>query len=189
MSARGDPNLYTYVGNDPLDKTDPSGTDAYVQRDKVDPNKITVTITVKYTGAADSAKAEKSFKNAVESKMTGKFGKYDVTTKVEAAKAGDPHANTVSFDNKGPTTPSTVTAGNTMSLNVQSNGIGMNERQHEAGHLAGMADHYKDNGLTGPARATTPDPGFRGNLMGQLPGNLSDTNFNEVLASPNNVVK
>ena len=25
MSARGDPNLYTYVGNDPLDKTDPSG--------------------------------------------------------------------------------------------------------------------------------------------------------------------
>jgi len=189
IGGKDDLDLYVYVKDDPVNATDPKGTDAYVQKDKVDPNKITVTIPVKYTGAADSPKAESSFKNAVENKLSGQFGKYDVTTKVEPAKAGDPHTNTVSFDNKGPNTPSTVTGGNTMSLNVQSNGIHENERQHEAGHLTGMADHYKDNGLTGAARATVPDSGFKGNLMGQLPGNLSESNFNEVMASPNNVVK
>jgi hypothetical protein len=59
------------VGNDPLDKTDPSGNDAYVEREK---DKLRITIPVRYKGAADSKTAEKGFARAVEAKMTGKFG-------------------------------------------------------------------------------------------------------------------
>jgi len=112
--------VYTYVGNDPLDRTDPSGNDAYVERDK---DKITITMPIKYTGAADSKPAEQSFKKAVESKLSGKFGKYDVSTKVVAAKDGDAHTNTVSFDKKGPDTPSEVAGGKEMSLNTESKGL------------------------------------------------------------------
>jgi len=51
-----------------------------------------------------------------------------------------------------------------------------------------MKDHYSDNGKSGAERVTAPESGWRGNIMGELPGNFGQKNIDEVLNSPNNVI-
>jgi RHS repeat-associated protein len=72
-------NLYGYVLNDPVNRTDPSGLDAVAT---VTGNKVEITLPVFFMQSGSAYGNIKSNVDFIENAWTGKFGSYDVTLKV-----------------------------------------------------------------------------------------------------------
>jgi RHS repeat-associated protein len=179
-------NLYAYVANDPVNRTDPTGKDAQIViRDDTN---VRIEIPVTYGGAADSPAERQAFAADISSTFSGKFGDYNVTTVVTTPNATDRVSpNTVNFVNSGPNAPSTVAGGRTATINVGSRGIPSNERGHEGGHLLGNPDRYTATG-TGAARTSTANPGYQTNIMGNLAQPADRRDVQGAISAPNNSV-
>ncbi len=153
--------LYAYTYNDPLNRTDPTGNDAYV---KVwDDGRVEIKMPFVFSGDAASSENISSVSNNISSSLSGQFGDYNVTTTVQAITAADaktaPLYNTAEITS-GPTDKngghSYVKNGNEMHVtmkDVKGQGIstgkrgevstsvkGANTPGHEGGHVAGLPD-------------------------------------------------
>jgi RHS repeat-associated protein len=78
IGQAGGVNLYAYVGNDPLNGTDPQGLYVHVDQNG---NVITLTLPIQYTGAPTPAMIQ-SYNEGISSVWSGQIGKYTVTTLV-----------------------------------------------------------------------------------------------------------
>lgn len=73
-------NLYTYVGNDPLNLTDPMGEDAIFQ--KWSGNRIVIIMPIQFENLSSNPNAPLEAADSIERAWSGKFGDYDVTMSV-----------------------------------------------------------------------------------------------------------
>jgi RHS repeat-associated protein len=81
IGTKDDPNLYLYVGADPVNKYDPTGRDARV---KVwDDGAVDITLPITFSGPAASPENIALVVANIQNRWTGSFGPYDVTTTVE----------------------------------------------------------------------------------------------------------
>ena len=148
------PNLYGYVGNNPLRWIDPLGLYAEVS---VNGNNVTITVPITYQGPGATPDVVSKFNQGIESNWSGKIGKYNVTTKVTSpsTSCNDKNKNTIQ-----------VPLGDGRAF---VNGVGGNTgtwpssrpawtAAHETGHLMGLDDHYTDSGGA--------NPGFEHDIMG-----------------------
>ena len=187
--------LYAYTYNDPLNRTDPTGNDAYV---KVwDDGRVEIKMPFVFSGDAASSENISSVSNNISSSLSGQFGDYNVTTTVQAITAADaktaPLYNTAEITS-GPTDKngghSYVKNGNEMHVtmkDVKGQGIstgkrgevstsvkGANTPGHEGGHVAGLPDVKGD----------------KGNLMDEGKGkDVSGPDVNTIIQAPGNMVQ
>ena len=151
---------------------DPDGEKAIVRRDG---NKIRIQIPVRFVGKGATPERIAAFKKAVESKWSGTFGRFEVTT--EVTKGGI-------FDNrvKLETTPgdddkhvSSVTASRFAVIYTERTPELQAEADaHEAGHLMYLDDKYDPE-------TKKPLEGWDDNIMAEIPGVAWDLNFEELL--------
>jgi RHS repeat-associated protein len=192
-----DLNLYAYTYNDSLNRTDPSGEDAYVQ--VWDNGTVHIQIPIVFSGDAASPQNIQIISNNISSTLSGKFGKYTVTSTVqvltnEQSKTA-PLFNTGEITS-GPAAPFSVDKGHSyvksgaeMHITMKDvNGVpiptgkpnqtstsakGKNTPAHEGGHLLGLDDKAGDNG----------------NLMDEGAGTqLGEDDIQTIIGSPHNAV-
>jgi RHS repeat-associated protein len=165
-------NMYAYVRNDPMNATDPDGQKAIVRRDG---SKISIEIPVRFTGAAKTPERIAAFTNAVQTRWSGTFGQYEVTTRVTPGGVFD---NRVRFD-KAVGGASYVQLDRHAVINTYPDpDVQAGVDAHEAGHLMHHNDKYKTNE---DRTTTTPHPGWEGNIMAAVPGATEEKNIEEIL--------
>lgn len=145
-------NIYSYVRNNPVMMTDPTGEVAII---KINGNSVSITLPVKFGRNSDPAMKAR-FIQSVQKEWSGKFGGYNVTTKVvEGAVEGV--VNRVFFYG-AELERSCVTGGDTAYIatktlvppvnvpNPETTEAGHLDKTmaHEAGHLMNIGDGYKD---------------------------------------------
>ena len=201
-------NLYAYVGNDPLNATDPSGQAIIHWRTDNDAQ-ITINWTADERGGARMEASPSAISSLISRGMTGtvNFGgdRVNVTTQANyyapGQTAGVPDLKTLevypngqipggSTDGRGPgAQPSTYLGGDSSRVNSTESAIMI---AHEIGpHTSGAADQYQggrdiDNSII---RIAYPEPslagGGNGNLLTVRP---NDRMMDQVLRASTNIV-
>jgi hypothetical protein len=164
-------NLYSYVRNNPVNATDPDGRKAIVRRDG---NRIYIDVPTTFHGAARTPERIADFTTAVESQWSGRFGKYEVTTRVTKGGFFDNHVNLLK------TVGGASSVSNWRNADIKTYldpNIQTAVDAHEAGHLMRHDDKYREK----PDKTTEPLPGWQGNIMAGVPGVTEEKNIDEVL--------
>jgi len=192
-------NLYAYVGDDPLDRADPTGMDAIVLVQ--DSTHIQVILPVTFSGNAASAGNIAAYTANVQQRWTGTFDGISVkTTVVQGSSALAPNVRNAVILTNGNTSRTgvpgeghSVTNSQPPSSEItmkdihgtpipQSNGDlsvgdkGINTDAHEAGHLMGAPDRPDQGTLMGPGdgtRVTGSD--IRSIMQPQTPSGMRNT--------------
>ncbi|MDY0014094.1 MAG: RHS repeat-associated core domain-containing protein [Rhodocyclaceae bacterium] len=173
IGYQDDNNLYAYVGNNPINRTDPSGEYAEVV---VNGKQVTVTLPIQYVGPGVTPAVVQKFNTGIVSNWSGSYSGYNVKVNVVMPSPSTPQdkMNVI-----------TVPAGNGRAY---VNGVGGNTgtwpaarpgwtAAHEAGHLMGLDDKYSDSG--GAAA------GWAGNIMASRDGKPDERNiFGIIQANP-----
>jgi len=132
----GGVNLYAYVGNDPLNATDPSGEYVQVVQNG---NNVTLNLPAVFTGASATPAAIAAYTQQIQSAWTNpNLGQYNVTLNVTSPAPGTPSSqyNTI---NIGPLNPN-IAGGRPYTSGVGGNFIQLGPLNDEdAGELAGGA--------------------------------------------------
>jgi len=154
-------NLYTYVGNDPVNLVDPDGQVVEISRQG---NNIHVTFRIAYYGSGITRQVQARFDQGIRDRWNGQFGRYRVTTTVESRVLAGPPSDALKARNPAWNFVE-VPSGNGRA-NVAGGRFGRwpAERPawtaaHEAGHFAYLGDKY--NRTTG-----VPFPGYERDMMG-----------------------
>jgi RHS repeat-associated protein len=141
----GDMNLFRYCADDPVDHTDPLGTDYQVFGGG---NQYTIIVPIIFRGPSQMAA---DFTRGLESRWSGSFGEYRVTTRVVDGKTVAPgQANRVSIMRGTGTSRSWSNRGEWFENDPNGKSresIGA----HEGGHLLGRGDGYVKVGPFGDA--------------------------------------
>ena len=162
IGFRGGVNFYSYVGNGPINATDPLGLAANIT---IAGNYVYIEIPITYTGKGATASTVKKFNQGIENAWSGKFGKYNVKTTVT----------------QGPDNIINVPVGNgTAKVFGTNRGEWPSARPpwtaaHEAGHLMGLPDRYN-------YQTIKPLPGYAGNIMGQRGGIPSTKDISDIIS-------
>jgi hypothetical protein len=193
VGYKDNPDLYAYVGDDPTNKTDPTGKDAYIQ---VYPNgQVHINIPIAFSGDAASNGNITRITNDIQNKWSGNFGPYSVTTTVQSMQpgqaisgqmSGDPRVVNNGVITNGPTPdngghsyvgnnydmhmPAADVTGHSMATgdpNVSTEAVkGSNTAAHEAGHLMGLPDVSGDHGgIMDGGSGTRVTPGDIGKII------------------------
>lgn len=130
------------------------------------------------------------YNGGIQSRWSGQFGQYNVTTVVTTPAPGTPSnlMNTVNVVPGTPTTdPAAVvtnfvpgTGGNqaTFSAPATTDWVAA----HEAGHLMGLPDQYTATiDPTTGQRQSAPNPGYEGNIMAQWGGAPNASNIGDIV--------
>jgi RHS repeat-associated protein len=172
-------NLYSYVGNDPVNHTDPSGEEVVIEREG---NNINLTFHLAYYGQGNSLAARTRINNGIVQYWTGRFGRYNVNTRVIAHtfRPGSQPNQSINYDrrlnfvridkgNQGEQTRSGryVTLGNQRPPWTAA---------HFAGHLGGLGDRYDLN--TG-----IPYEGYETSIMGARDQGPREDTIDDLLAA------
>jgi RHS repeat-associated protein len=179
-------NLYAYVANDPLNKTDPSGKDAIVL---VQPDgSVQITLPITFSGDAATPANIATISNSIQGTFSGTFDGVKVTTQVVQGK-GDGVSNTmevtkgpaVGGNNQGHSYVRNGTEGHVTMIDQKGGSIkqpngtettsakGALTGAHEGGHLMGLPDSNK------PGRGIM-DVGRGGAVTGRDVGTITQRN-------------
>jgi hypothetical protein len=184
VGYKDDIDLYTYTGNDPTDKTDPSGKDAIVIVQKN--GDVNVIIPITYSGNAATPENIANFESAVSSTSQTVDGHQVTFTAVQGPSQIDSSVNNTMVMTDGPTTPAPSgegnsghsyvyagTQGHVTMADVKGDAIvapdgktrstsrktGSSVEAHEAaGHMTGLEDNSTQGNLMGPGNGTTLTP-------------------------------
>ena len=163
------PYLYAGNGYNPVNVIDPDGEAAMVYKQG---NNVSVLIPVIFSGESATPENIALVQNTVASKLSGNYGKYNLTVRVvalpEGANGGDPSGlNSVQLLNKnGPSCRRESCAHLGREGAAEINMSGKNalfDIMHEFAHLMGLEDKYNDK--TGEVFE-----GYENNLMGTKNG-------------------
>ncbi len=198
VGYKDDLDLYAYTHGDPVNHTDPTGNDAYVN--VWDDGRVEINLPVHFTGDGATSTQVTRVTNDIQSGWTGQIGPYNVTTTVQAVVPGQPGAPPVVNNGvitTGPTEPASANGGHSyvhngydMHLSVADvNGQGVptgnpgetsesakgnHTSRHEAGHLMGLPDVAGDHG----------------GIMDHGHGTkVTPSDVKGIIDSPNNIVK
>jgi hypothetical protein len=152
-------------------------------------NDITINIPVVFTGDAATSANIQSATKGIENHWSGQFGPYNVTTVVTVLANPDsqiPYNSVNMVDSDG---RASVT-GYIDIFGIQGFNIGNANATlyppagdlewvaaHEAGHLLGLGDRYKDNAK----EESIPDGGWAGNIMASYKGVVEPRNIEQLL--------
>lgn len=185
-------NLYAYVGDDPLNRADPTGKDAILV---INPDgSRTVVIPVSYTGsgadpkavalAADSLKVQGSRDTILviptDKPINGVLNHMDVSPGYDYKNY--PMAGEGQKAGPGPE----GTGGNEAHIN-SSNGDALGAAVHDTMHFAGMTDKYVEGPKDAAGnRTSVPSPGYTNdNIMTSRSGTtLNTSQINETTRNP-----
>ena len=78
-------SLYAYVGNDPVNATDPTGNVVVMNRNG---NNVDLTFHIAYYGRGNNALVRGKFNRGIIDHWTGRFGRYNVTARVVSYSYG-----------------------------------------------------------------------------------------------------
>ncbi len=161
--------LYTYGHQNPLKYVDPNGEYITV---KVQGTNVEIKITAQVTGPKATEATAQQFKTSTEKEFSGRFGKYNVKTTVDVQLEGktDPSRHQIIMtDEKTASSAQVGGSKATMRLGGKPASQMSKEVPHEAGHLLGLLDEYKEgkDPATG-ARVTAPLPGKEDSLMATI---------------------
>jgi hypothetical protein len=171
----GDYNLFRYCSNDPLDKTDPMGLDAEVT---VDGDVISIRIPIQFSGEGATAKMTGRYISGIEKAWSGRFGQYQVKTKVdtEHGMGKDDKTNKVEIL-KDRNFRSNVVKSKT---GTWSNSGDKSMAGHEAGHLMGQRDRYTDVKQPDGTTRSVPNAGYEKNIMGNMCSTPSTQDIHDI---------
>lgn len=175
IEEEGGLNLYGYVENNPINWVDPLGLYAQVT---VKGNNITIAIPIRYIGPGATAERIAELNAGIEKAWTGDFGKYKVVTKVVERIEGEMPNSIFLSVCEGRSKVHGSSYGT-----WYSNADGKTAA-HEAGHLMGLDDRYKD--VIDPVTkslSSKPLDGWGDNIMANsLTGSVQERNIVEVIA-------
>ncbi|RNF86387.1 RHS repeat protein [Lysobacter psychrotolerans] len=192
-------NRYWYANNNSYKFTDPDGRAAIITY-KLD-GTIDIKIPTNFIGPA--ATSPHTLASDTSSMWSGNYfvnGSSTATTvsvSVVPVTADTPVGaiNNITLIN-GPTSDTqsqgasfiSGVGGNSGEINLTSPGMQSGEGGHEFGHVMGANDQYASSVDANGNRATTPNAGYNGNIMGELPGTPDSRNMQEILDNPSNIL-
>ncbi len=182
-------NIYAMVGNNPVNMVDAYGLVATVV---INPgNKITIYLPIEYTGPGATPAMQKIFDRGIQRWWTGKFGKYQVTTKVVHRWfvignrwnvvnipncSGRHNADIGGWYGEWFTTRWDDPTGNPKLLGWTA--------AHESGHLMGLPDRYHDNSK----HVSVPDKGWNGDIMAGVYGHAWEPDITSIINYNDNTI-
>jgi RHS repeat-associated protein len=177
-------NLYAYVGNDPVNRWDPTGQIAYVTRTG---NNVTIDFPIKFQGNGATPDMVNQLTSAIQAEWSGQKGMYNVTVNVyePSASMSPSQYNTMTIASGAGVSNVNRIGGNQGTLYTAYPGdgpyspdISNKVAAHEAGHMMGDDDYYTKSIVNGQ-RVTNPWQGYENNLMGTISSSAT-TDFKNV---------
>jgi RHS repeat-associated protein len=136
----GDMNLFRYCGDNPVDRSDPTGLEYQIIVQ--DSTHVIINIPIIWKGAGNSTERQAAFTSGIQGRWSGTWDGVTVTTRVtDGRKVDKSLANTV-YIKEGKGISGVENDGRTGHWFV-GGGDWENVGAHEAGHFLGLKDGYR----------------------------------------------
>jgi RHS repeat-associated protein len=180
-------NMYAYVGNDPLNKVDPTGKETHYYRPD---GSIVIVQTYQVDNSTSPVASNSTIEAVVSSRLSGTSS---AENKVSVVTVNSSQDNPIKY--KGDATLNTNSLIGTQRSHINR----INGRQirlapnatpdsiaHETGHGFGATDRYRDvTDATGKVVGTQALPGHANTIMGDKRGPANAVEIDEMLQSAN----
>ncbi len=167
-------NWYGYCSNNPVRFVDPTGMEHTVTGSKE--KGYTIIIPVEFKGDNWTKEMKREFEVSIESTWSGFLDGVSVNVDVDVVETNKGKRNKIRFqDREG---RAYAILGNSVTLFKNSSGWTM---AHEAGHLMGLDDRYKDKKQKEGTVRSVPNPGWEENIMAEYGGTVDEKNFEEII--------
>ena len=173
----GGVNTYLYANANSLRFVDESGEVAHIEYYN---NNVLIKLFIHFSGSGATREKINEFKRSIERVWSGKFGKYNVQT-IVIEKPLYEADNIISIPNKNGRSYVMGVGGSSGTWYKNATG---KTAAHEAGHLFGIKDYYKDDPISGYSK---PLPGYENNIMASLSGYVDERNIKEIMLSSSNI--